>query len=121
MNIISTALQRMRAWLRPGNSPQLGRTAMQKQHSSPGTRERAILHAIRVLYDNAYGVTIQEELERAKIDLSFGAINDCLAWLVQNEFVEWHVGSARPDGRGNTVRRKLFTLTPKGEEALRAG
>lgn len=119
MNIIQTALRRMRAWLSPEKSAQLARTAIHKTLSKPGTRERAILHAIRVLYDNAYGVTIQEELERAKIDLSFGAINDCLAWLVQNEFVEWHVGSARPDGRGNTVRRKLFTLTPKGEEALR--
>ncbi len=117
MNIISTALQRMRAWLRPGNSPQLGRTAMQKQHSSPGTRERAILHAIRVLYDNAYGVTIQEELERVKIDLSFGAIYTSIEWLEENGFVKSRVGEATPERGGRN--KKYFTLTPKGEEALR--
>ena len=117
MNIISTALQRMSAWLRPGNSPQLGRTAMQKQHSSPGARERAILHAIRVLYDNAYGVTIQEELERAKIDLSFGAIYTSIEWLEENGFVKSRVGEATPERGGRN--KKYFTLTPKGEEALR--
>ena len=117
MSRIIKALKSALRWSRGDRSA--GKSTIIRVPAKPGTRERAILHAIRVLYDNAYGVTIQEELERAKIDLSFGAINDCLAWLVQNEFVEWHVGSARPDGRGNTVRRKLFTLTPKGEEALR--
>ncbi len=119
MNIFATALQRLRAYLRPENSAQDAPTAIHKALSKPGIRERAILHAIKVLYDNAYGVTIQEELGRAKIDLSFGAIYTSIEWLEENGFVKSRVGEATPERGGRN--KKLYTLTPKGEEALRGG
>lgn len=121
MNIISTALQRIRSWVGAEKSAQLGRTAIHPAPAKPGTADRAVLHAIRVLHDNAYGVTIQEELERAKVNLSFTAINECLGWLEGNGFVEWKMGEAPSIGNGRRTWKKLYSLTEKGEEALRAG
>lgn len=119
MNIFATALQRLRAYLRPENSAQDAPTAIHKALSRPGIRERAILHAIKVLYDNAYGVTIQEEMERAKVRLSFSSINECLDWLDDNGLVEWRMGEPSDSTAGQRTWKKLYTITPKGEEALR--
>ena len=117
MSALWKSLRRIWAVLRPAKNAQLGRTAIRKAGIKPGTRETAILHAIRVLHDNAYGVTIQEELERRKMDLSFGAIYNCLEWLGDNGFVA-HQMRQDMSHRG-TPRRQMFFLTPKGEEALR--
>ena len=90
MSRITKALKSALRWSRGDTSA--GRSTIIRAPAKPGTRERAILHAIRVLYDNAYGVTIQEELERAKIDLSFGAIYTSIEWLEENGFVKSRVG-----------------------------
>lgn len=120
MNIFATALRRMRAWVGAENSAQLAPTALRDAPAKPGTRERAILHAIRILHDNAYGVTIQEELERAKMNLSFTAINECLAWLEGKNLVEWRMGAAPGlAANGRQAWKKLYSLTEKGTEALR--
>lgn len=89
-----------------------GRSTIVRVPAKPGTRERAILHAIRVLHDNAYGVAIQQELERAKISIAYGAMYVHLEWLERNGFVR---SSLPGDGR----KKKTFTLTSRGEEALR--
>lgn len=115
MSRIITALKSALRWSRGDKSA--GKSTIIRVPAKPGTRERAILHAIRVLYDNAYGVTIQEELERAKIDLSFGAIYTSIEWLEDNGFVKSRVGEAASERGGRN--KKYFTLTLKGEEALR--
>lgn len=121
MNIIRTALQRMRAWVGAENSAQLAPTAINKTFAKPGTRELAALHAIRVLHDNAYGVTIQEEIRRAtRRDLSFGAVYLALDWLEENGFVTSRESAETFSERGGR-KRKYFSLTEKGMEALRAG
>jgi DNA-binding PadR family transcriptional regulator len=119
MRMFKTALQRIWPWLSPAKSAQLAPTAINPAPAKPGIRERAILHAIRVLHNNAYGVTIQEELERAKMDLSFTAINDCLNWMESKELVEWRMGEPSESSAKRRTWKKLYTLTPKGEEALR--
>lgn len=115
MSRIITALKSAIRWSRGDRSA--GKSTIVHVPAKPGTRERAILHAIKVLYDNAYGVTIQDELERAKIDLSFGAIYTSIEWLEENGFVKSRVGEATPERGGRN--KKLYTLTRKGEEALR--
>lgn len=94
-----------------------GKSRIVRVKPFPGTRERAVLHAIRVLHGNAYGVSIQEELERARMDLSFGAIYNCAEWLEENGFVTSRMGEATAERGGR--RKKFFDLTAKGEEALR--
>ena len=113
---IAASLKQALRWSRGDKSA--GKSTIVHVPAKPGTRERAVLHAIRVLHDNAYGVTIQEELERAKIDLSFGAIYNCLEWLEASGYIESRIGAATPERGGRN--KKLFTLTAKGEEALRA-
>jgi len=118
MSRIIASLKQAVRWARGDRSA--GRSTIVRAPAKPGARETAILHAIRVLHDNAYGVTIQEELERRKMDLSFLAIGEALDWLVANGFVEGRMGSAAtPGSPGATTRRRLYTLTSKGEEALR--
>lgn len=117
MSRIIEALKSALRWSRGDKSA--GKSTIIRVPAKPGTRERAVLHAIRVLHDNAYGVTIQEELERVKIDLSFGAINDCLGWLEGNGFVEWKMGEAPSIGGGRRAWKKLYSLTEKGTGVLR--
>jgi len=115
MSRIIAALKQAVRWSRGDRTA--GKSAIVRVPARPGTRETAILHAIRVLHDNAYGVTIQEELERRKIEISFGAIYNCLEWLEDNGFVRSRQGEATFERGGR--RKKMFALTPKGEEALR--
>lgn len=118
MSRIIAALKQAVRWSRGDRTA--GKSAIVRAPAKPGTRETAILHAIRVLHDNAYGVTIQEELERRKMEISFFAIGTALDWLVANGFVEGRMGSTPiPGSTGGTIKRKLYTLTSKGEEALR--
>jgi len=117
MNIIATAVRRMRAWLSPENSAQLAPTAIHKASLRPGTRERAILHAIRVLHDNAHRTSIQEELDRARIGISFAVVNESLEWLEENRFVTSRMTGPTIDRNGR--RKEIFELTDKGKEALR--
>lgn len=117
MSALWKSLRRIWSALRPAKNAQLAPTAIRKAGIKPGARETAILHAIRVLHDNAYGVTIQEELERRKMEISFGTIYNCLEWLEDNGFVRSRQGEATFERGGR--RKKMFTLTSKGEEALR--
>jgi len=115
MSRIITALKQAVRWSRGDKT--VGKSSIVHVPAKPGTRETAILHAIRVLHDNAYGVTVQEELERRKIEISFGAIYSCLEWLEDNGFVRSHHGEATFERGGR--RKKMFTLTSKGEGALK--
>jgi PadR family transcriptional regulator PadR len=119
MNIFATALRRMRAWVGAENSAQDAPTAIHPAPAKPGTRELAALHAIRVLHDNAYGVTIQEEIQRAtRRDLSFGAVYLAVEWLEENGFITSRESAEGFFERGGR-KRKYFSLTEKGTEALR--
>lgn len=111
------AVRRISAWLSPEKSPQLGRTAIRKASSSLGTRERAVLHAIRILHGAAHRTAIQEEIERARIDMSFTAMGAALEWLEDNRFIASHMSD--PTIERNGRRKEIFELTAKGEEALR--
>jgi PadR family transcriptional regulator, regulatory protein PadR len=118
MRGFKTALQRVWSWLSPAKSAQLAPTAINPAPAKPGTRELAALHAIRVLRDNAYGITIQEEIRRvARRDLSIGAVYLALEWLEEHGFVTARDGEGTPERGGR--KRRYFALTAKGEEALR--
>jgi DNA-binding PadR family transcriptional regulator len=112
MSVVKSALRRIWSWLSPSRDAQRAPTAIRKALLRPGTRERAVLHAIRVLHDNAYGVAIQEKLDGAKINISFGEINGALGWLEENGYIQSHWSDS-------TRRKKMFALTQDGEEAIR--
>jgi PadR family transcriptional regulator, regulatory protein PadR len=114
---VSTALRRIRSWLSPESPAQRAPTAIRKAPAIHGGREIAVLHAIRVLHGTAHRTSIQEELERARIEMSFAAINSCLEWLEDNRFVASRMTDPTIDRNGR--RKEIFELTDKGKEALR--
>lgn len=83
-----------------------------------GELEEIVLLTIAVLYDQAYGVSIVEEIEtRTGRKLSLGAAYTVLLRLEEKGFVNSREGNATKTRGGR--RKKLYTITSSGEQALR--
>lgn len=81
--------------------------------------EEAILIAVLILEDGAYGVAINREVSRIfDRDYTLGALYFSLDQLVRKEYLGKRLGesSSRRGGRSKTYYR----LTPEGEAALEA-
>lgn len=82
-----------------------------------GEFQELILLAIMVLGDNAYGVSIQDEIRnKAKRKVSRGALHSALSRLTEKGFLISKMGGASQERGGR--RKRLFTLTQKGSKAL---
>lgn len=80
--------------------------------------EEIVLLAIWKLKDNAYGVTICEQVSQdTGHDWSFGAIYKPLKKLLHRDFVD--KTSSKPCAERGGRSKYLYALTPTGEEALR--
>lgn len=83
-----------------------------------GELEEIVLLTIAALYNMAYGVAIVEQIEsRTGRKLSFGAMYTVLMRLEEKGYVNAREGEATKTRGGR--RKKLYTLTTGGEEALR--
>ncbi len=82
------------------------------------TKEIYVLLAIQHRGDDAYGVTIQEEIEqRAKQTISFAGLYKILSRLEEGGLVTPRDGGSMPE-RGGRPKR-LYNLTGAGLRALR--
>ncbi len=82
-----------------------------------GEFEQLILLALVRLGDNAYGVTIKEEIERQTgREIFIGAIYTALARMQKNSYVTARVGE--PTAKRGGRRKKFYTLASAGEGAL---
>jgi PadR family transcriptional regulator PadR len=80
--------------------------------------ELYLMLALARLGDNAYGVTIRQEIEtRTGRAVSIGAVYATLARLQEKGLVRFHVSDPLPVPGGRS--RKYFLLTSKGSQALR--
>jgi len=80
--------------------------------------EEIVLLAIWKLKDNAYGVSIREQVSQdTGHEWSFGAIYKPLKKLVHNAYVEKR--SSEPFAERGGRSKYMYTLTPRGKEALR--
>ena len=80
--------------------------------------EEIVLLTIWKLKENAYGVTIREELSRLTgHDWSFGAVYKPLKQLVHKSYVEKK--SSGPSAERGGRSKFLYTLTSDGKDALR--
>jgi PadR family transcriptional regulator PadR len=80
--------------------------------------EEIVLLAVWKLKDNAYGVTIREQVSKdTGHEWSFGAVYKPLKKLLHRDFLE--KTSSQPCSERGGRSKYLYTLTPDGREALR--
>lgn len=83
-----------------------------------GEFEILILLAVVRLADDAYGVTIRDEIEReTRREVTLGAIYKTLGRLDLKGYVATRLGAPTPERGGR--RKKLYRLTAQGGRALR--
>jgi PadR family transcriptional regulator, regulatory protein PadR len=85
-----------------------------------GAFEELVLLAIGVLDDNAYGVTVREEIsQRTGRSTSIGALHSALSRLEEKGFIASQEGGATAERGGR--RKRFYRLTGSGKAALMRG
>ncbi|MBO3698229.1 PadR family transcriptional regulator [Roseivirga sp. E12] len=84
---------------------------------SIGEFEEVILLTVAVLYENAYGISIKEDIEkRLGRKVSVGAMRTALSRLEKKGFLKSEFGEASAVRGGK--RKRYFKVTPHGKKAL---
>jgi PadR family transcriptional regulator PadR len=82
-----------------------------------GEFEHLVVLALLRLGDQAYGVTVRQEIEtRTGREVSIGAIYATLARLAEKGYVKSHLGDPTPERGGRSKR--FFQVTAKGVAAV---
>lgn len=82
-----------------------------------GEFEELVLLTVAVLYDEAYGVAVQQEIkERSGRQVSISTIHSTLHRLQKKGFVDSRYDGATPKRGGR--RKLLFRVTMAGEKAI---
>jgi len=83
-----------------------------------GEFQEVVLLAILILDDNAYGVSIQEEIKKElNRNISRGALHTALTRLEEKGFIMSEVGGVTKERGGRSKR--MYTVTNLGKEALK--
>lgn len=84
---------------------------------SIGEFEEVILLTVAVLYENAYGISIKQDIEK-RLDrkVSVGAMRTALSRLEKKGFLKSEFGEATAIRGGK--RKRFFKVTPHGKKAL---
>jgi DNA-binding PadR family transcriptional regulator len=86
-------------------------------HESLGEFEQLVLFAVLRLGDEAYGVTVRDEIERrAGRPVSAGAVYTTLERLEARSFVSSWVGDPTPARGGR--RKRFYAVEPAGVRVL---
>ncbi|WP_421871808.1 PadR family transcriptional regulator [Marinoscillum sp.] len=84
---------------------------------SIGEFEEVVMLTVAILYGNAYGVTIKEDIEaRLKRNVSVGAMRVALQRLEEKGYLISEFGESTAVRGGK--RKKFFRVTPEGKRAL---
>ncbi len=82
-----------------------------------GEFEEVVMLTVGVLYDEAYGVVIKNEIEhRLQRKVSVGALQSALRRLEKKGFLESRFGEATAQRGGR--RKRYFFITAFGKKAL---
>ncbi len=82
-----------------------------------GEFEEIVLLTVGVLYGNAYGVAIKDEIEsRLKRRVSVGALQSALRRMEKKGYLKSEVGEVNEKRGGKP--KKYFTITAYGKQAL---
>ncbi len=83
-----------------------------------GEFEELVLLTVGILYEDAYGLGITDEIEqRTGRTVTVSSVHKTLMRLEQKGFLRSHMGGAT-EARGGRKKR-LFTMTNSGKDALR--
>ncbi len=83
-----------------------------------GEFQEVVLLVILILDDNAYGVSIQEEIKKElNRNVSRGALHTALTRLQDKNFIKSDLSDATKKRGGR--RKRLYTVTNLGREALK--
>ena len=84
---------------------------------SIGEFDEVVMLTGAVLYENAYGISIKEEIERRlERKVSVGAMRTALSRLEKKGFLESEFGEATAVRGGK--RKRYFKVTPLGKKVL---
>ena len=84
---------------------------------SMGEFEEVILLTVAVLYENAYGISIKQDIEnRLNRKVSVGAMRTALSRLEKKGFLKSEFGEATAIRGGK--RKRYYRVTPYGKKAL---
>ena len=82
-----------------------------------GEFEEIVILTIGVLYKEAYGVAIKQEIEtRLKRNVSMGALHTALGRLEDKGYIKSHEGEATEERAGRP--KKYFQITALGKRAM---
>ena len=82
-----------------------------------GEFEEVVMLTVAILYENAYGITIKEEIERRLgRKVSVGAMRTALNRLEKKGFLKSEFGEATSVRGGK--RKRYFKVTPYGKKEL---
>lgn len=82
-----------------------------------GEFQELVMLSILILDKNAYGVTIQEEIDRRmKRSISRGALHTALTRLEEKGYISSDYGDPSPERGGR--RKRYYEVTNKGLETL---
>ncbi|GAB5526896.1 MAG: hypothetical protein Roseis2KO_47680 [Roseivirga sp.] len=82
-----------------------------------GEFEELVLLIVGVLYPDAYGLSIREEIiNQTKRKVAIGAVHSALSRLQEKGFLESKLDEATHERGGR--RKRLFTITVSGKRAL---
>ena len=84
---------------------------------SIGEFEEIVMLTVAVLHDEAYGISIKNEIEeRVERNVSVGAMRTALARLEKKGFLKSELGEATAVRGGK--RKRYYKVTPYGQKAL---
>jgi len=86
-------------------------------YHSLGEFEEVVLLTVALLANNAYGVSIKEEIQaRLKRNVSVGALQSALRRMEKKGFIRSSFGEATPQRGGK--RKRFFVITQNGKNML---
>lgn len=84
---------------------------------SIGEFEEVVMLTVAILYEDAYGISIKEEIEkRLERKVSVGAMRTALSRLEKKNFLRSEFGEATAVRGGK--RKRYFRVTSEGKKAL---
>jgi len=82
-----------------------------------GEFEELVLLIVAILNDNAYGISVMEEIEaQTSRKINISAVHSALDRLESKGFLNSHVGGATKERGGR--RKRYFKINTAGQEAL---